>query len=92
MQVAQAEDNFNRKASTLREKFLDKLMILVKGKESNGVNDLYGAEIIVKGAIFTREKLDSIDYENINPTKWTADKNANALIKQLINILLISGV
>jgi len=90
LQVTQAEDNFNRKAGALREKFLDKLMVLVKGKESNGVSDLYGAEIISKGAAFTYENLDSIDYENINPTKWTADKNANNMIKQLINNYLIA--
>ena len=90
LQVAQAEETFNRKAGALRDKFLEKLLVLVKGKESNGVSDLYGAEIIAKGAAFTRENLDSIDYENINPTKWTADKSANNMIKQLINNYLIA--
>lgn len=90
LQVQQAEDNFNRKAGALRDKFLDKLMILVNGKESNGVSDLYGAEIIAKGAAFTRDNLNAIDYENINPTKWTSDKTANNMIKQLINNYLIS--
>ena len=90
LQVQQAEDNFNRKASTLREKFLDKLVILVDGKESAGVSDLYGAELIANGASFTREILAGIDYENINPTKWTSDKSANNMIKQLINYYLIA--
>ena len=90
LQVQQAEDNFNRKASTLREKFLDKLVILVDGKESAGVSDLYGAELIANGASFTREILAGIDYENINPTKWTSDKSANNMIKQLINNYLIA--
>lgn len=89
-QVQQAEDNFNQKASNLRNLFLDKLMILVENKESQGVNDLYGVEILPKGNTFTREILDSIDYENINPTKWTADKTANNMIKQLINNYLLT--
>ena len=89
-QVQQAEDNFNQKAGTLRTMFLDKLMILVEKKESQGVNDLYGVEILPKGNDFTREILDSIDYENINPTKWTADKTANNMIKQLINNYLLT--
>ena len=89
-QVQQAEDNFNRKAGALRDKFLNKLMILVEGKESQGVNDLYGVEILPKGGAFTRTFLDSIDYENINPTKWTSDKNANNMIKLLINNYLIA--
>ncbi len=89
-QVQQAEDNFNQKAGTLRTLFLDKLMVLVDKKESQGVNDLYGVEILAKGNSFTRELLDSIDYENINPTKWTADKTANNMIKQLINNYLLT--
>ena len=89
-QVQQAEDNFNRKASVLREKFLDKLMELVESKESNGVSDLYGVEILAKGNLFTRELLDTIDYENINPTKWTVDNSVNNLIKLLVNNYMIA--
>ena len=88
--VQQAEDTFNRKAGVLRERFLDKLVVLVKGKESAGVSDLYGVEILAKGENFTRELLDTIDYENINPTNWTEDKHANGLIKTLINNYLIA--
>ena len=88
--VQQAEDTFNRKAGVLRERFLDKLVVLVKGKESAGVSDLYGVEILAKGENFTRELLDTIDYENINPTQWTEDKHANGLIKTLINNYLIA--
>ena len=89
-QVQQAEDNFNRKAGVLREKFLDKLMILVKDKVSASVSDLYGVEIISNGGQFTRMVLDTIDYENINPTKWTTDDHTNDLIKSLINNYLIA--
>ncbi|MEG1898043.1 MAG: DNA-directed RNA polymerase subunit beta [Bacteroidales bacterium] len=89
-QVQQAEENFNRKAGVLRDKFIDKLMILVDKKESQGVNDLYGVEILTKGEQFTRAFLDTIDFENINPTKWTSDKNCNNMIKQLINNYLIA--
>lgn len=90
VQVQQAEDNFNRKAGLLRDRFLDKLTTLVDKKESQGVNDLYGVEVLAKGNAFTRSFLDTIDYENINPTKWTSDKNANNMIKQLINNYLIA--
>ena len=61
LQVQQAEDNFNRKAAALRDKFIDKLMVLVDGKESAGVSDLYGAELIAKGSSFSRNILAGID-------------------------------
>jgi len=89
-QIQQAEENFNRKAAALRLNFLDRLFSLLEGKQSQGISDLYGVEIIAKGSPFKLDLLDKIDYENINPVKWTADKNTNNLIKQLINNYLIA--
>jgi DNA-directed RNA polymerase subunit beta len=89
-QMQQAEENFERKTVALRQNFLERLYTLLEGKQSQGINDLYGAEIIGKGVIFKIDLLDKIDYENINPVKWTSDKNINNLIKQLINNYLIA--
>jgi len=88
--MQQAEENFERKTAALRQNFLERLYTLLEGKQSQGINDLYGAEIIGKGVIFKIDLLDKIDYENINPVKWTSDKNTNNLIKQLINNYLIA--
>jgi DNA-directed RNA polymerase subunit beta len=89
-QLQQAEENFDRKAAALRQTFLNKLMELLANKASNGVSDLYGVELITKDQTFTYEALNALSYENINPTKWTTDKNTNSLIKQLINNYLIA--
>ncbi len=88
-QLQEAKDEFDRKCAELKGIFLDKLMKLISGKKSAGVGDLYGAEILPKGEAFTREILDQIDYNNVNPTKWTSDKKSNELIKALINNYLI---
>ncbi|MBQ2243759.1 MAG: DNA-directed RNA polymerase subunit beta [Bacteroidales bacterium] len=90
VEVVKAEEDFNLKANALREKFLDKLMILVDGKKSSGVSDLYGADIVAKGEEFTREVLEKINYEDINAAKWTSDKNANSQIKKLVNNYIIA--
>ena len=90
VQIQQAEDEFTRKATILRDKFLDKLVVLVEGKESNGIGDLYGVEVLPKGGQFSREVLDTFDYENINPTNWTGDSYKDEMIKQLINNYLIA--
>lgn len=89
-QIQHAEDNFNRKAATLRQNFLERLISILDGKQSQGISDLYGVEIIGKGVDFKMDLIDKIDYENINPVKWTSDKNTNNLIKQLINNYLIA--
>ena len=44
----------------------------------------------MKGSEFKLEDLAKIDYENIDPIKWTTDKNTNNLVKQLINNYLIA--
>ncbi len=90
IEVQKAEDEFNKKAELLLERFIDKLMILTKDKQSNGVSDLYGADIISKGDKFTRDALLKINYEDINPTKWTSDKTTNSQIKKLVNNYLIA--
>jgi len=89
-QIQHAEENFNRKTSILRQNFLERLISILEGKTSQGISDLYGVEIIGKGIEFKTDLIDKIDYENINPVKWTSDKNTNNLIKQLINNYLIA--
>ena len=81
-----AEEEFNKKADALRDKFISKLAVLVEGKKSAGVSDLFGVEIIPKGKDITIEDIQSIkQYEDINSSKWTNDKNSNILIRELIN-------
>ncbi len=89
-QVQQAEEDSARKALNLRTLFLDKLCTLTEGKKSNGVSDLYGAELLPKGEPFLRGTLDSWKFEEINPGNWTSDKKANAMIRDLINNYLIA--
>jgi len=85
-----AKDAFDKKAADLRDLFLDKLCTLTSGKKSVGVSDLYGTEVLPKGEAFSRTLLDGIDYNNINPTKWTSDKKTNDMIKALINNYLLA--
>ncbi len=79
------QETFNQQAEKLRAEFLQKLAVLTKNKKSAGVSDLYGVEVIPKDKKFTAEQLKDIDYENINSNRWTADKDANLLIRDLIN-------
>ncbi|MDD7455664.1 MAG: DNA-directed RNA polymerase subunit beta [Bacteroidales bacterium] len=79
------QEDFDKKAAKLYADFLKRLSTLVKGKKSSGISDLYGVEIIPKGKEITAEKLKSIEYQNINSSKWTPDKGTNELIQDLIN-------
>jgi len=83
--IDMAEDEFNKKSEALRAKFIEKLSALAEGKESAGISDLYGVEIVEKGRKITAADIKGIDYANINSSKWTSDKNANVMIRELIN-------
>ena len=83
LEMRQAE--FDRKAEKLYADFIQKLVILTKNRKSAGISDLYGVEVIAKDKKITTEMLKSIDYTNITSAKWTTDKDANLLIRDLIN-------
>jgi len=81
----QIDEKLEREIAALRTKLEDKLFTLVSGKTSQGVKDYFGTEVIAKGVKFTLKQLQEIDYLNVNPSKWTTDKQKNDLIFRLIN-------
>jgi len=76
---------FDSRTSELKAKLVDKIMVLVNGKTSQGVYNNFKEIIIPKKTKFTLRALSSVeDYININPNKWTTDKHKNDLIRTLI--------
>jgi DNA-directed RNA polymerase subunit beta len=69
----------------LREALVDKLFTIVNGKTSQGVYNVYKELLIAKGVKFTQKLLMELDYNHINPTKWTTDDDKNDLIKALLH-------
>jgi len=76
---------YQKNIEELKNKLVDKLTVLVSGKTSQGVFNKFKEEQIPKKTKFTQKLLQSIDYLNVNSSKWTTDKGKNELIKQLIN-------
>ncbi|MDR0691988.1 MAG: DNA-directed RNA polymerase subunit beta [Prevotellaceae bacterium] len=88
-QMQKVDDEFEKKVRVLKDVLFDKLSKLLEGKVSQAISDLYGVEIISKNTKFTGRLLANLDYENINPNKWTTDKETNTLVKHIINNYLI---
>ncbi|MDR0294864.1 MAG: DNA-directed RNA polymerase subunit beta [Prevotellaceae bacterium] len=88
-QMQKVDDEFDKKVGVLREILLDKLSKLLEGKTVNNLVDLYGVELASKGTKFTAKLLSGVDFENVNPNKWTTDKECNTLAKQVINNFII---
>jgi len=87
--VKELDDEFLKNTNELKLKLVDKLTVLVSGKTSQGVYNNFKNEVIPKKVKFTQKMLLGLDYNSINPNKWTTDKEVNDLIKQLINNYII---
>jgi DNA-directed RNA polymerase subunit beta len=85
------DDEHIKEVDKLKVKLVDKLGILVNGKISQGVYNNFKEEVVPKGTKFMPKILMDIDYTNVNPNKWTTDKEKNELIKTLINNYIIKN-
>ncbi len=83
------DDDHLKDVEKLKAKLVEKLGSIVNGKISQGVYNNFKVEVISKGTKFGPKILNEIDYANINPNKWTTDKEKNELIKTLINNYII---
>ena len=83
--VDKLETEHNKQVEELKGKLVDKLMILVSGKTSQGVTNHFNEVIIPKKKKFTQKELMAIDYTNISTAGWTTDEDKNQLIKDVVN-------
>ncbi len=83
------DEEYIRNIDELKGLLIEKLFSLVNGKTSQGVKDFLNADIIAKGTKFTLKLLQEIQFNNVNPSKWTTDKQKNDLIRTLLHNYLI---
>ncbi|MGM0566081.1 MAG: DNA-directed RNA polymerase subunit beta [Bacteroidota bacterium] len=83
--VDKLETEHNKQVEELKGKLVDKLMILVSGKTSQGVTNHFNEVIIPKKKKFTQKELLAIDYTNISTSGWTTDEEKNQMIKDVVN-------
>ncbi len=84
-----ADAVFTQKVDGLKSMLIEKLMSLLSGRTTQGIVDYFGAEVVEKGTKFSQKLLNSIDYLNVDPNRWTADNEKNQMVKQVINNFII---
>lgn len=86
LKLEEIENSYKKKFDALTDTLIEKLLVLVNGKTSQGVQNDLGEELIGKGVKFSLKLLQSIDdYINVSGSDWTNDEEKNELIKQLIH-------
>ena len=78
------DDDFQKDTNDLKALMVDKLLSLISDKESQGVKDNVGSEVIAKGIKFNKALLSALDYASVELHDWTDDEHANKLIRQLV--------
>ena len=83
--IENLETEHNKNVDELKSKLVDKLMVLVSGKTSQGVVNHFNEMLIPKKKKFTQKDLMTIDYTNVSTSGWTTDEEKNQMIKEVVN-------
>ncbi|MCL2417449.1 MAG: DNA-directed RNA polymerase subunit beta [Bacteroidales bacterium] len=79
------EKDFNKDVQVLKDLLIEKLMVILKDKTSAGVTNHLREEVIPKKLKFTVKTLNSLNLLDVNPNKWTSDKDTNKMVNTLLN-------
>jgi len=83
--LSRLEDQHKIALNELQTILIDKLLLLVKDKESQGVKSIYNENLIPTGVKFNQELLREIDYTTVDYSNWTDDEPTNGLIARLLH-------
>ncbi|WP_321279231.1 DNA-directed RNA polymerase subunit beta [Marinifilum fragile] len=87
--IQKLDEELASQVTALQARLVEKLFNLVNGKTSQGVKDYLSVDVIPKGVKFTQKLLADINFLEINPNKWTTDKDKNDTIKKLLHNYII---
>jgi DNA-directed RNA polymerase subunit beta len=69
----------------LKAVLVEKLTAILNGKTSAGVFNNLKEEVVSKGTKFTQKVLEKVDFLNVEPTKWTTEKETNDLVRAVLH-------
>jgi DNA-directed RNA polymerase subunit beta len=84
-EVKNIEIKYKNSFSKLREKLIQKLLVLVNNEISQGVYDFFEREILPKGKKFYQDLLNSIQEYSSLKGNWTYDEKKNSLIEEILH-------
>ena len=83
--LSKLEDQHKIAINELKTILIDKLLILLKNKSSQGVRSIYNEQLIQQGTKFGQELLREIDFSTVDYSNWTDDENTNSLVAKLLH-------
>jgi len=83
--LTRLDDEHAIAVNELKTILVDKLMILLEGKISEGVMSIYKEELLPKGTKFSSKVLKDLDYSSIDYSNWTKDAATNENVAKLLH-------
>jgi len=83
--LSKLDDRHEVSLNELKTVLVDKLMVLLKGRTSQGVRSIYNEDLVGKGTKFSNKVLKGLDYSQVDYTNWTKEEKDNKLIAQLLH-------
>jgi DNA-directed RNA polymerase subunit beta len=83
--LKQLDDRHAVVLNEYKTNLVDKLLVLLKGKVSQGVLSVYNEELIPRGTRFSQRVLKNIDYSVVDYSNWVKDDHYNKLIARLLH-------
>ena len=83
--IAKIDAACKKELAALKDVLVEKLMTVLSGHTSTGVQNNFKETIIAKKVKFTAKALYDIDYLSVNPNKWTSDEKVNKMVGAIID-------
>ena len=83
--LSKLEDSHAVNLNELRTTLIDKLLIILKAKVSEGVKSIYNEPLVPKGSKFTTKVLKDLDYSQVDFSNWTKEDGTNKLVAKLLH-------
>jgi len=79
------DKEFETNVKELKGILTEKLSKLLKDKTSKGIQNYYKEAVIGKGVKFTQKILETVDFNNLDPSDWTSSDETNDAVKRLLH-------
>jgi DNA-directed RNA polymerase subunit beta len=79
------DKDYEKKLGDIKNTLIDKLMTVLSGKVTTGIQTIYREELISKGTKFTAKILSEQDYAVVDGNNWTKDEDSNKMVKMMLH-------
>ena len=79
------DKDYEKKLGDIKNTLIDKLMTVLSGKVTTGIQTIYREELISKGTKFTAKILSEQDYAVVDGNNLTKDEDSNKMVKMMLH-------